>query len=114
MDKIIVANARKLGQVPAGYTLVYVGRKTTYKPEYGLDFSVLGNPFTTRQHSRAEAVTLYYQWLTQRDSYSTPQGRALEQLRERLREGEWLALVCWCAPLGCHAEAIRVRLEDKP
>lgn len=113
MTPILVANARKLDQLPAGYTLVYVGRNTSYKPEYGLDFSILGNPYTTRQHSREDAVALYRQWLTQRDSYATPQGRALELLRERLGEGEKLALVCWCAPLACHGDVIRVRLEGK-
>ena len=115
MTPILVANARKLDKVPAGHTLVYVGRKTTYKPEYGLDFSTLGNPFTTRQHSREEAVALYRQWLTQRDSYGTPQGGALEQLRERIEQGERLALVCFCAPRSpCHAEVVRERLEETP
>lgn len=113
MTPILVANARKLADVPAGYTLVYVGRNTSYKPEYGVDFSILGNPYTTRHYSREDAVALYRQWLTQRDSYGTPQGRALEQLRERLGEGEKLALVCWCAPLACHGDVIREQLEGK-
>ena len=111
MDKIIVANARKLGQVPAGYTLVYVGRKTTYKPEYGLDFSVLGNPFTTRQHSREQAIALYRQHIGPRDRYGTAEGSALDNLRERLKYGERLALVCWCAPQACHADVLKKRLE---
>lgn len=85
MDKIIVANARKLGQVPAGYTLVYVGRKTTYKPEYGLDFSVLGNPFTVPKFSREQAIALYRQHIGPRDRYGTAEFGALDNLRERLK-----------------------------
>lgn len=112
-DRVIVANARKLDKVPAGFTLIYVGRKTTYKPEYGLDFSILGNPFTTRQHTREEAVALYRQWLLSRQNYGTPQGRVLHQLLERIEQGEKLALVCWCAPISpCHAEVVKAILLE--
>ena len=111
MTPILVANARKLDKVPAGHTLVYVGRKTTYKPEYGLDFSVLGNPFTTRQHSREQAIALYRQHIGPRDRYGTAEGGALDNLRERLKYGEQLALVCWCHPKSCHADVLKERLD---
>lgn len=57
---VIVVNARHLDRMPAGYTLIYVGRSTSYRPEYGADFSVLGNPFTLASgYSRDEAVDAY-------------------------------------------------------
>ncbi|UQN04903.1 DUF4326 domain-containing protein [Deinococcus sp. QL22] len=107
---ITVHNARK--PIPKGCTPVYVGRKTTYRPEFGADFSILGNPYTLRKHgTRAEAIALYRQWLPLRLNADTPQTRALEALANRIRAGESLLLICWCAPLACHADVITEELE---
>lgn len=40
-SSVIVVNPRSLDRVPAGYTRIYMNRSTSYKPEYGADFSVL-------------------------------------------------------------------------
>ena len=107
---ILVHNART--PLPAGHTPIYVGRKPTYRAEFGADFSILGNPYTIRKHgAREEALVLYRQWLPLRLHGDTPQARALEALVDRLRAGESLLLICWCAPLACHAEVIKQELE---
>nr|WP_256566062.1 DUF4326 domain-containing protein [Deinococcus sp. QL22] len=30
---------------------------------------------------------------------------------ERVRAGESLLLICWCAPLACHADVIKEEVE---
>jgi hypothetical protein len=109
MVRIIVVNARRLMDVPSGYMLVYVGRRTSYQPEYGEDFSILGNPNTLRGgHTRDEAVELYAPWLDHAPPYVR---QALDVLRQRTVD-KHVALVCFCAPLRCHADVIKAQLES--
>ncbi|MDB5044417.1 MAG: hypothetical protein JWQ08_467 [Deinococcus sp.] len=119
MSALIVHNARH--PIPVGYTAIYVGRKSTYQPAFGADFSILGNPFPIGKNgSRPEVIALYRQWLQTRLRVSvggkvsypdTPQSRAVQALVERVEAGEHLALICWCAPLACHADVIKTELE---
>jgi hypothetical protein len=87
--EITVGN-RKRGDVG-----VYVGRP-----------SILGNPYTLSK-GRFSAIAQYREWLrekiTTRDLVVCG---ALERLRQRAIRDKKLALVCWCAPLACHAEVI--------
>ncbi|UQN08237.1 DUF4326 domain-containing protein [Deinococcus sp. QL22] len=107
---VTVHNARK--PLPEGYTPIYVGRKTTYQPAFGADFSTLGNPFViNKSATRRDTIILYRQWLPTRLQADTPQARALEGLVERVRAGESLLLICWCAPLVCHADVIKQEVE---
>ena len=103
---IIVANVHKLVEVPTGYARIYVGRRTSYRPEFGEDFSALGNPYGMRTYTRDEAVDLYVPWLARAPR---PARSALDTLRERART-ESLALLCYCAPQRCHADVIRETL----
>ncbi len=79
----------------------YVGRPTA-----------LGNPFAIgRDGSRAEVIQLYRAWLwRQMQQQGSPQRKALEQLLQQAATGR-LELLCWCAPLACHAEVIRSALH---
>ncbi|WP_288482442.1 DUF4326 domain-containing protein [uncultured Deinococcus sp.] len=105
---LLVVNAYKLAEVPAGYTPVYVGRRRSYRPEFGDDFSLLGNPYTLRSgYTRDQAVDLYAPWLERAPSHVR---RALDVLRERVRT-ERVALVCFCHPQRCHADVIKTELE---
>lgn len=67
---------------------VYVGRPTKF-----------GNPFPiTGDSKRAVVVAEYRQWL------NAPGREALrEAARHELRGKD---LVCWCAPLPCHADVL--------
>jgi Domain of unknown function (DUF4326) len=57
----------------------------------------MGNPFAFgRDGSRSEVISKYRCWVgTQTDLMDT-----LDELRGK-------DLICWCAPLACHAEVLR-------
>ena len=104
--QVIVHNVRH--PLPEGYTAVYVGRRTSFKPAYGEDFSVLGNPFTLPRYTRDEAVDAYRARLdTLLHTATQAEWEAMLRLTERVMAGEKLALACWCSPARCHAECIR-------
>ena len=71
----------------------------------------LGNPFELgRDGSRAEVIARYRLWLWARmQDPGSIQSRELERLLARAQAGQ-LELLCWCAPLPCHAEVIRSAL----
>jgi hypothetical protein len=78
--------------------------------------SPLGNPFSHRPSrlpvtmvaSRSEAIARYRAWLAERlTDPSSPQSREVERLLRLYRSAGSLALLCWCAPLPCHAEVVR-------
>lgn len=82
-----------------GATRVYVGRP-----------SVLGNPFAMRSEAdRDHVVRDYRSWLQQHYRRRGPERQGLEHLLQLALNGP-LELVCWCAPLGCHADVIREAL----
>ncbi len=87
---------------------VYIGRP-----------SPLGNPFThlearsraeVRVGSRAEAIARYGSWLDEQLAAATPARAVYERLLSQARRGD-LTLVCWCAPLSCHGDVLKARLE---
>lgn len=72
---------------------VYVGRPTVW-----------GNPFTHLAHgkgikvaTREEAIRLY------RDEVIGKNCLTMDEIRQHLRGKD---LVCWCAPLPCHADIL--------
>ena len=65
---------------------LYVGRPSKW-----------GNPFVIgRDGDRAQVIAKYRAWVVE-------QPQLMAALAE-VREAE--ALVCWCAPLACHAEVL--------
>ncbi len=100
-DMITVANVRT---TTAG---VYIGRRMP-----GRAGSPLGNPYTlTPRTARAAVIAEYEAWLDGQLSSDTRVRRAFDQLVEAARHGD-LVLLCWCAPLECHGDVIRRRIED--
>ena len=79
---------------------VYVGRP-----------SPLGNPYALgRDGSREQLIDRYRRWLwAQLQAPGSAQERELRRLLAQARSGE-LELLCWCAPLPCHAEVVRSAL----
>lgn len=78
--------------------------------------SPLGNPFSHRPSrlavtmvaSRSEAIARYRAWLVDRlADPSSPQSREVDRLLSIYQETGSLTLLCWCAPLPCHAEVVR-------
>jgi hypothetical protein len=76
--------------IPAG--AVYVGRPTLF-----------GNPFKIGEDGdRAEVVAKYREWVLH-----SSHPNAL-YTRDVLKQGQLRGkdLVCWCAPLACHADVL--------
>ena len=79
--------------------------------------NVLGNPFQIgRDGTREQVIDKYRAWLWDRirwthpsGSHSSPQMFELQRLLALARDAP-LELLCWCAPLRCHAEVIRAAL----
>ena len=97
--KITIGRARRgLGSLLPGQ--VYVGRP-----------SPLGNPYALgRDGSREQVIARYRRWLwAQLQAPGSAQERELRRLLAQARSGE-LELLCWCAPLPCHAEVVRSAL----
>jgi hypothetical protein len=90
----------RMGVRPVG---VYVGRATHRYPA-----NVLGNPFMIgRDGTRAEVIARYRVWLRQQWRHGGAVRQELERLAAQYgREGQ-LTLLCWCAPLACHADVVR-------
>ena len=92
-----------IGNKRSGDQGIYVGRP-----------SVFGNPFTHLPGARAchtvatreEAILSYQVWLCESDEGQVVLD-AIRGLAKRVAKGESLTLVCWCAPLPCHAQVIR-------
>lgn len=102
---------RRVGFHQEGYTNIYVGRPSSYRIEYGLNGSKLGNPFVMPTESQRKTVcemyeTYFYGLLTHKKTKE-----ALERLRERYNKGENFALLCFCYPRQCHAQTIKTYIE---
>lgn len=72
--------------------------------------NVLGNPFPIGRgpnSTRAEVIARYRRHLWEKFKANEPQVmEELIRLGQLSAEGKNVALVCWCAPLPCHAEVI--------
>jgi hypothetical protein len=70
--------------------------------------SPLGNPYALgRDGNREQVIARYRHWLwEQLQLPDSPQERELRRLLAQARSGD-LVLLCWCAPLPCHAEVVR-------
>lgn len=91
--------ARGIGSLLPGQA--YVGRP-----------SPLGNPYALgRDGNREEVIAKYRRWLWARlQEPDSPQERELRRLLAQATAGD-LELLCWCAPLPCHAEVVRGALR---
>lgn len=107
---VIVGNVRQLSALPADYTCIYVARNTSYRPQYGEDFSMLGNPYPLTGYTREISIQKYGEHLDRLGS-AHPAQLSLQTLTRRAQAGEKLALLCFCDPLECHAGEVKRRIE---
>lgn len=120
IGKVEVVNARDGLQPEIGWTDIYVDRQ-----------SPLGNPFLLgTEGDREEVLFVYEMWLynalngygklrkilldkpavvAPSYKYPTPLEVRTEfnRIRDLLQSGKNIRLVCWCAPLPCHANIIK-------
>ena len=88
-----------------GWVGKYVGRAGN-----GKRGSALANPFPVYTHtveSHTVVVEQYRKWLWEQIKSGTP--AAMDELNLLVAEYEQsgrLSLVCWCAPLPCHADVV--------
>ena len=67
--------------------------------------SPLGNPFPMRDESeRMQVIAQYREWLNAK--IAAKDAAVMKELEAMTHVAD-LTLVCWCAPLPCHAEVIR-------
>jgi len=107
-----IGNIRSGEQIDHGEIAVRVDRANP----------VLGNPhkMQRRQDLRErERVIADYADTLEADRISDgPMSRACAELAARVKAGEGLVLMCWCAPLPCHGDVIakaimRLAQEDR-
>lgn len=80
---------------------VYVGRPAP-----------LGNPFAMKTEAdRAKVIKQYEEWLNAHWNWPGPRDQ-LQMLKHRVILGMNIHLVCWCAPLPCHADIIKRVVEE--
>ena len=105
MSVIVIS---KYKPIPAGYSAVYIGRG-----------SVFGNPFIMRDPSHQERVRvckaflthLKKQWLDAKGGNISPLAQGVVDLSKRIKQGEKLALQCFCAPKQCHGDELKRTIE---
>lgn len=102
MNQIIVWNKKK-GNVPAGYTEVYVGRP-----------SVLGNPHVVgKGYQQGEAAAAYGPYLQEQLQQPGPILDEINRLVALVKKGVPVALTCHCAPKPCHAFFIQREIHKR-
>jgi len=88
---------------------VFCGRNSSYKSEYGLDFSKLGNPFRIEDSSLNNAISQYKNLVWKRWDFYEPIFNELIQLEKD--KGTDLLLGCFCKPKSCHCDIIISAVE---
>ena len=74
--------------------------------------SIFGNPFVVgKGYKQGEAAFAYLEYMNNRIANDPKYAIAINQLVDRVREGENIALVCWCSPKPCHAEHIKKYID---
>ena len=89
------------------------GNESHLNREYVGRPSVLGNPFSAKQHGgREQAILLYRRWLgLQWTSGNKKVKDELIRLANKYEIDSHLELECWCAPKPCHANVIAEAIE---
>lgn len=82
---------------------VYVGRPSPF-----------GNPWPVdEKNSREKVVEQYRSWLHEKmKNPNSIQYRSIMEMAKAERNGEVINLICWCAPLACHADVIKECIES--
>lgn len=74
--------------------------------------SIFGNKFVIgKDGSREDVIEKYLEWLREEYRNGGKVKSELLELVERYKMGEELVLVCWCKPLGCHGDILKMVIE---
>ena len=101
MFNLSVVNGKVVGFDGKGK--VYIGRGS-----YGKKGSVLGNKFVVgKDGNRNEVVEKYRKWLWVEFKKKSKVYEELVRIGRKVKNGEKVDLVCWCAPKRCHGDVVR-------
>ena len=76
--------------------------------------SILGNPFVIGpEHGRDDVCDLYEKYLEEKSQVEGPIKDELYKLLDTYKRYGILRLFCYCTPLRCHAELIKMWIEDR-
>ena len=78
-------------------TGVYIGRP-----------SLLGNPFNVDKYDRDACIKKYHDKLKK---HIAERDKTFDYL-VKLSKIEDLVLICWCKPLSCHGDVIKLEIEN--
>ena len=85
--------------VKTGSCTHYCGRKTSYKGN-GVDYSILGNPFSEWQYGREGCIEMFRKYLNKEMRANSEVWQAVADLPEDAKLG------CFCYPQKCHCDVI--------
>ena len=106
---------RKVGFKDPAYTNIYIGRAKSYKPEYGYNASVMGNPYFMQYEAMRDEVCDRFEkdwiWIKTNPKIA----KIINQMKERIKtRNQKFALICFCWPKRCHGETIQKEIEGLP
>lgn len=102
---IEVGNGKKVGFV--GKDKIYIGRKS-----YAQKGSLLANKFKIgRDGNRDEVVEKYRRWLWNEYKKKGEVYKELWRIANKVKKGEKVQLMCWCAPYKCHGDVVKRCIE---
>lgn len=96
----------------------FCGRPKSYKPFYGKDFSILGNPFYLAKESmRDEVCNKYEAYFNLKIKTDHKFIEAVNKIYEDSLSGD-VILGCFCYPNRCHCdrileEVVRIRYNNR-
>lgn len=104
-DLITVVSVRGLKPATAPAALIYIGRLAGGWPR-----SPLANPYRlSADADRGAVIERYRTWLWGKMQAHDPKVLAeLDRIIERVKSGEPVQLGCWCSPLPCHGDVVKV------
>jgi hypothetical protein len=81
---------------------IYIGRPSS-----------LGNPFVIgKDGNREEVINKYKAWISGQMKSNNRIKNALAYIVKRVKDGDAISLVCYCAPQLCHGDIIKSIIEQ--
>ncbi len=94
---------------PRDHSYLYIGRGTPLGNNWS---HVAGTTAQFKVETRLDAIAEYRRWLwTQIQSARGPAFEALQQIKDRVTNGEKINLGCSCHPQPCHGDVVKSAIE---
>ena len=75
--------------------------------------SIFGNPFQLSHESQRDQILKQYtKWLTEQWHAKGDLQKAIINLAADSKNGEKIALQCWCAPKPCHGDILKLTIDE--